>query len=63
MPISNIPKNMVELAYDHEVRRTKLAILFDFGDKQAWIPESQIHELFDDSVIIPEWLAEDKGLI
>ena len=42
--------------------RTPLAILWDDGDTQAWLPLSQI-ELADDekSVLLPEWLAVDKG--
>ncbi len=36
---------------------TKLAVLIDCGgDEEVWIPRSQILE-------IPEWLAEEKGLI
>ena len=42
--------------------RTSLAILWDDGDTQAWLPLSQI-ELPDDekSVLMSCWLAEDKG--
>lgn len=61
--ISNLPKGYVEIDHDGEMHRTQLAVLLDFGFKRKWIPESQIHELFDDSVVIPEWLAEEKGLI
>lgn len=42
--------------------RTALAVLWDDGKNQAWLPLSQI-ELADDekSILCPEWLAVDKG--
>lgn len=51
-------------------RETDMAILVQTAEGQAWIPKSQIHE--DSEVwaegdrgilVIPEWLAEDKGLV
>lgn len=42
---------------------TSLAILFDFGDKEAWIPKSQILHSGTGEIDIPEWLARAKGLI
>jgi hypothetical protein len=63
MVISNLPKGYIELAHDGERARTKLALLIDFGDQEVWIPESQLYEMWDDTLIIPEWLAEEKGLI
>jgi len=46
---------------------TELAYLVSDGDLEMWIPKSQIEE-FDRSgdiatFQIPEWLAEEKGLI
>ena len=61
----------VSLAVEVVKAETYLAILclFESGD-ELWIPKSQIH---DDSevyakdhsgeLVIPEWLAEEKGLI
>lgn len=58
-----------------EIRGTILAetpdaYLLDDGDIEVWIPKSQIDNLDDDWEIedtiemeIPEWLAEQKGLI
>jgi hypothetical protein len=42
---------------------TALAILFDFGDKEAWVPKSQILHSGDNEITMPEWLARAKGLI
>lgn len=49
---------------------TAKAIFCDFGDVRCWIPKSQIHDDSDvyegdqeGEIIIPEWLAEEKGLI
>jgi hypothetical protein len=49
---------------------TDKAILAVIDGKQEWIPKSQIaadSEVQDDgdegTLIIPEWLAKDKGLI
>lgn len=51
-------------------RETDKAILCDFGDKECWIPLSQVD---DDSeiwqageegtIIVSEWIAKEKGLI
>ena len=65
-----IPKGYVEIDIDGqvigangEVVETDMAKLIDFGEHEVWIPESQIYELFEDSIIISEWLAKEKGLI
>jgi hypothetical protein len=52
---------------DGEVRRrTDKAILFyiEAADEEVWLPLSQV-ELSDDetSVLVPRWLADEKGLI
>lgn len=45
------------------------AILFWDGDKEVWLPCSQIEDetVLEDGktveLLIPEWLAKDKGLI
>ena len=47
-------------------RETDMAILFFDGEKERWIPKSQIIEryAYSDSVeiTIPVWLAEEKEL-
>jgi hypothetical protein len=54
------------------VERTALALLVSDGHKDAWVPLSQIEEVFEEddgmlgtnitAIVIPKWLAEDKGL-
>ena len=49
----------------HETDR---AYLVDTGDGEHWIPKSQVSDYCADkdgvinSVFIPDWLAEEKGL-
>ena len=50
------------------VRETAGAMLIDNGRIQAWIPKSQISDEGIDnkvlySIFIPQWLAEEKGLV
>jgi hypothetical protein len=45
-----------------KVRRERV-ILFDDGSRQVWLPLSQVELSEDeDSVLIPYWLAFEKGL-
>lgn len=53
------------------VERTDLALLVSDGRKEAWVPLSQIGEVIEESglfgpvitaIIVPDWLAVDKGL-
>ena len=48
-----------------EIRaETDKAIQFFDGDRTVWLPRSQIEiDAIDGTVAMPEWLAEDKGLI
>ena len=43
--------------------KTKMARQIHDGKTTVWIPESQIEDEGDDSVFIPRWLAEEKGLV
>ena len=57
------------------LRQTELAIQVKDGDKKVWIPKSQVAEELDwdefdfglervfIDIEIPEWLAEEKGMI
>ncbi len=63
-------KSNVEIAC--EIRRlTVKAVLIHDGAREAWIPLSQIHDQEPDGLkvgqhtelTIPEWLANEKGLI
>ena len=53
------------------VERTDLALLVSDGRKEAWVPLSQIEEVIEEpgvfgpvvtAIVVPEWLATDKGL-
>jgi hypothetical protein len=61
------PSPAVEV--DVEVRReTEKAYLVFCVDKEHWIPKSQISDTVEENgkitaVFIPEWLANEKGLI
>lgn len=53
------------------VERTDLALLVSDGRKEAWVPLSQIDEVIEEpglfgmevtAIVVPEWLASDKGL-
>lgn len=50
------------------VRETEQAVLINDGNREAWIPKSQILQFEQDfkagliTVIIPEWLAIEKEL-
>ena len=69
---------VVAVPYDRIARETDKAylIIFEEGDdfaeppeeeRSAWIPKSQIEELYNDEpgrrVVIPEWLARKNGLL
>ena len=57
------------------VRQTEMAILILDGNKEIWIPKSQINKGDEEpdydsltngdllEITIPEWLALDKGII
>ena len=53
------------------VERTDLALLVSDGRKEVWVPLSQIEEVIEEpgllgpevtGIVVPEWLASDKGL-
>lgn len=54
-----------DIEYKEILQRTNNAIRFLIGEKKVWLPKSQIE--FDKSTLntinIPRWLAEKKGLI
>lgn len=57
----------IEITLD-VMRETEKAYLVSDGDTECWIPKSQVSdmELLRDTtyaVLMPEWLAHDKGLI
>lgn len=48
-----------------EIRgETDKAYRFFDGDKEVWLPKSQVEwDSFDRTMAMPEWLAKEKGLI
>ena len=55
------------------ISRTDLAILVSDGQRQAWVPLSQIEEEIQEptgqmglvtttAIVVPEWVAREKGL-
>ena len=42
---------------------TELAMQVSDGRIKVWLPKSQIEDTSDESVFIPQWLAEEKGLV
>jgi hypothetical protein len=63
-----MPIPTIELSVE-AIRFTDLAVLVNDGDREAWIPLSQISEDTKPdepgycTIEIPEWLAQDKGLV
>ena len=63
-------KEFIEIACEVRVK-TDRAVLIHDGAREAWIPRSQIEDPDSDdmeigqhiTLMIPEWLAKDKGLI
>lgn len=53
---------LIDLALElrHE---TKFAFLVHDGDREVWLPKSQVEYHNDNIFTLPEWLAKDKGLI
>lgn len=59
-----------ELVQDDE---TKNAVAFDFDDRITWVPRSLIENMYEHEqhepmtplyyVLVPEWFAEQEGLI
>lgn len=58
----------IEIAVDIKRETDKAYLVFD-GAREAWIPKSQITDYTEErdgqitSIFIPEWLAEEKGLV
>lgn len=55
--------NLIDLA--GEIRReTELAYCFFDGDREVWLPKSQVEwDEHEKTMAMPEWMARDKGLI
>ena len=55
-------KQYIEISGEKH-HETDVAILWFDGSKKVWIPKSQIEDEGKDFILIPEWLALEKGLI
>ena len=57
----------IEIAVEIKTETPKAYLVFD-GQREAWIPKSQITDICEEkgvitSIFIHEWLAKEKGLI
>lgn len=59
----------IEVYFEKKLRTSDKSVLFDFGnDGEHWIPKSQItrERAYHDGsgeITIPQWLAENRGLV
>lgn len=54
--------DLIDIACEKRRETEKAWLIFD-GDKEVWLPKSQVEDNEDGTFAMPEWLAEDKGLI
>lgn len=54
--------DIIEIAADLRHETEKALLLFD-GDKEVWVPKTQVENNNDGTFSMPEWLALDKGFI
>lgn len=61
---------MIDIDIDGITHQTDRAILIKIDDDEIWLPKSQVKFTADPkdpeltkTVHVPEWLAQDKGLI
>ncbi len=54
--------DIMEIAADLRYETDKAYLLYD-GDKEAWLPKSQVENNNDGTFSMPEWLAEKVGFI
>lgn len=66
--LKSVDENFVELDLQKEAE-TEKAILFSDGVSKAWIPKSQLEDEPENlqaglvRIVIPEWLAVNKGFV
>lgn len=54
--------NLIDIAAELRHETDAALLLFD-GVKEAWIPKRLVEDNGDGTYAMPEWLAQDKGLI
>lgn len=60
--MSSGESNLVDIAAELRHETPKAFLIFD-GEKEIWLPKSQVENNDDGTFAMPEWLALDKGLI
>lgn len=53
---------IVELQPDEKIRQTGAATLYKFGERNVWMPKSQITEIDEDTIECGLWLVIKKEL-
>lgn len=53
---------LVEINAEKRLETNKAFLLFD-GDQEVWVPKSQVEDNRDGTFTMPEWLAQERGLI
>jgi hypothetical protein len=63
-------RQLAEIEDVEAIRETDAALLCLIAGREVWIPKSQIHddsevwgEEQEGTLVIPEWLAKEKGLV
>jgi len=52
-----------EYTFDELIRETELSWLLKMGDDEIWFPKSKCElDENDKIIVVPEWLAIEKGL-
>ena len=54
--------NQLKAKYKDIVLQTDKAVLFLFSERQIWLPKKLFKFYKKDWIIIPEFLAKDKGI-
>lgn len=57
--------DLVDIEYNEHLHESSKAHLFDIEGEEIWIPKSQMDNWDPNrsTFTIPEWLAEEKGLL
>lgn len=56
---------LVEISYEHILRKARDSVLFSIEDRDVWIPRSRLND-WDEQLktfSIPEWLAIDREVV
>lgn len=54
--------SLVDIAVEVRHETAAAYLLFD-GDKEAWLPKSQVENNGDGTFAMPEWLAVERGFV